>query len=169
MPGVALDRVQKQVLLKASRERVWQALIDSAQFGSWFGARFDAPFEAGKPIRGRIVGTAVDAEVAAMQHAHAGMPLDITVERIEPEHVFSFRWHPNAVDAKRDYSKEPTTLVEFTLDETPDGILLTVTESGFDRIPLDRRAEAFKANEAGWTIVTPLIGKYLAQHASSQA
>ena len=164
MPGVALDRIEKRVLLKASRARVWQALTDAAQFGAWFGVRFDGPFEVGKPLRGRIVGTTVDADVAAMQQAHVDKPFDITVERIEPERLFSYRWHPNAVDATRDYSLEPTTLVEFTLEETPDGILLTVTESGFDRVPLDRRAEAFTANEGGWAIVTPLIGKYLAQH-----
>jgi uncharacterized protein YndB with AHSA1/START domain len=157
------DRIQKSVLLKAPLARVWKALTDSKQFGEWFGVRFDAPFVAGTPARGVIAPTTVDADVARMQQPYVGRHFEITVDRIEPQRLFSFRWHPYAIDPDMDYSQESTTLVVFTLDEKPNGVLLTVTESGFDRIPLERRAAAFKANEGGWTMQTTLVEKYLAR------
>jgi uncharacterized protein YndB with AHSA1/START domain len=155
------DRIEKQVLLHAPRARVWRALSDSTEFGTWFGVKFDGPFVAGQPIRGAMSPTKVDPEVGKAQEPYAGMPFDITIERIEPERLFSFRWHPFAIDPKVDYSGEPTTLVEFTLEEVPDGTLLTVTESGFDRVPLARRAQAFTANEGGWTMMVKVIEKYV--------
>ncbi|MGH8194512.1 MAG: SRPBCC family protein [Woeseiaceae bacterium] len=157
------DQIEKKILLRAPLERVWQAISDSKQFGTWFGVEFDEPFAPGASISGRIVPTGVDAEVAKMQEPHTGMACDITVDRIEPMTLFSFRWHPYAVEPGGDYSKEPTTLVTFRLADGPDGTLLTITESGFDRIPLARRAEAFASNEQGWAIQTTLIEKYLAQ------
>ena len=159
------DRIQKQVLLRAPLARVWQAITDSRQFGSWFGVKFTEPFRAGDHIVGAIAPTTVDPQVAAMQKPYAGMRFEITIDRIEPRKVFSFRWHPFGVDPKVDYSKEPTTLVEFTLEERPDGVLLTVTESGFNNVPVERRAAAFKANEGGWSAQMTLIEKYLAQAA----
>jgi hypothetical protein len=105
----------------------------------------------------------VDAEVAKMQKQYAGKPFEMTVETMEPERLFSLRWHPNAIEPGVDYSSEPTTLVEFVLEEAPGGVMLTVTESGFDKIPLARRAKAFAANDNGWSIVVKLIEKYLAQ------
>ena len=95
---------------------------------------------------------------------YAGLPFEITIDEIKPEHVFSFRWHPFAIEPSVDYSNEPTTLVSFTLEEVTAGTLLTVVESGFDRIPLERRAKAFTANEQGWTMVVTLIEKYLASN-----
>lgn len=163
MAAATTDRIEKQILLRAPRARVWRALTDSEQFGTWFGVKLDGPFAAGQPLKGVIVTTKVDPEVAKAQQPYAGMPFEITVERIEPERLFSFRWHPFAIDRNVDYSHEPTTLVEFTLEDAAEGILLTVTESGFDRIPLSRRAAAFTANEGGWTMVVTLIEKYLAQ------
>ena len=157
------DRIQKHVLLRAPLSRVWRAITDSAQFGSWFGVRFDGPFKPGERIVGKIAPTTVDPQVAAMQKPYEGMTFDITIDRIEPEKLFSFRWHPAAIDPKVDYSNEPATLVEFSLEEKPDGVLLTVTESGFDGIPLARRAEAFKMNEGGWAAQMTLIEKYLAK------
>ena len=159
------DRIEKKILLRAPRQRIWRALTDAAELGTWFGARFDGPFTPGARRRGVIVPTGVDAEVAKAQQPYEGKPFEITVERLEPERLFSFRWHPYAVEPGVDYSAEPTTLITFTLDEVPDGIMLTVTESGFDRIPLERRAEAFKANEQGWAMQLKLIEKYLAQAA----
>ena len=159
------DRIQKQILLKAPLARVWKALTDSTEFGEWFGVRLEGPFVAGAPLRGVIAPTKADAEVARMQEPYAGKTFDITVERIEPQRLFSFRWHPYAIEPGVDYSKEPTTLIVFTLEEGPDGVLLTVTESGFDRIPLERRAKAFTANEGGWEKQMTLIGKHLARQA----
>jgi uncharacterized protein YndB with AHSA1/START domain len=156
------DRIEKKVLLRAPRERVWRAISDSSQFGSWFGVEFDAPFMAGTPITGKIVPTTVDAEVAERQKRYTGFRFEFLVDRVEPMRLFSFRWHPFAVEPDVDYSKEPTTLVQFELEETSGGTMLTVTESGFDRIPLERRAKAFAANEGGWTAQMKLIEKYLA-------
>ena len=165
MTNATTDRIDKKVLLSAPRARVWKALTDAEEFGTWFGVKFEGPFTPGKPQRGVIVPTKVDAEVAAAQKPYAGMPFEITVDRIEPERLFSFRWHPFAVEPGVDYSQEPTTLIVFTLEDAANGVLLTVTESGFDRIPLARRAKAFTANEGGWTMVMTLIEKYLAKTA----
>jgi uncharacterized protein YndB with AHSA1/START domain len=159
------DRIEKSILLRAPRQRVWRALADSAEFGSWFGMRFDGPFEPGASRRGVIVPTTVDAAVAKAQQPYEGKSFDITIEQMEPERLFSFRWHPNAVEPGVDYSVEPTTLVVFTLEEKENGILLTVAESGFDRIPLARRAKAFTSNEGGWAIQMVLIEKHLAREA----
>jgi uncharacterized protein YndB with AHSA1/START domain len=137
------DRIEKKILLRAPRERVWRTQ----------GAR----------LTGKITPTTVDAEVAKMQEPYAGKAFDFTVERIEPMQRISFRWHPYAVEPGVDYSKEPITLIEFELAEAAGGILLKISESGFDQIPLARRAKAFKANEGGWEIQTHLIEKYLAK------
>jgi uncharacterized protein YndB with AHSA1/START domain len=112
-----------------------------------------------------LVGTAVNAEVASMQKQHAGLPFEITIEQVEPERLFSFRWHPFAIERDVDYSAEPTTLVTFTLEEEADGVLLTVIESGFDRIPLARRAQAFSANDGGWSIMVKVLEEHLVQPA----
>ncbi|MEO5560198.1 MAG: SRPBCC family protein [Dokdonella sp.] len=156
------DRIAKKVLLDAPHERVWQAISDSAKFGSWFGVAFDAPFVEGARLTGKIVPTTVDAEVAEMQKPYEGMPFDFVVERIEPMRRISFRWHPFAIEPGVDYSNEPMTLIVFELDVTSGGTLLTISESGFDRIPLARRANAFAANDGGWQMQTTLIAKYLA-------
>jgi len=165
MSSVGSDRIEKKILLRAPLIRVWRALSDSKEFGSWFGVRFDAPFTPGARMRGKIIGTSVDPEIAKAQQQFKDVPFEITIDRIEPERLLSFRWHPNAVEPGIDYSSEPATLVIFALEQVPDGVMLTVTESGFDRIPLDRRAKAFTANEQGWTIVTGLFEKYLAEAA----
>jgi uncharacterized protein YndB with AHSA1/START domain len=165
MAVAVTDRIEKRILLRAPRARVWKALTDAEEFGAWFGVRFDGPFVAGGPLRGVMVGTQADAEIAKLQQPYVGRPFEITVDRIEPQHLFSFRWHPYALEPGVDYSKEPTTLIEFTLEEEPGGIRLTVTESGFDRIPLERRAKAFAANEGGWEKQMTLIEKHLGRSA----
>jgi uncharacterized protein YndB with AHSA1/START domain len=156
------DRIEKRVLLRAPRDRVWRAISDAKQFGSWFGVEFDGPFVAGARLTGRITPTKVDAEVAKSQEPYAGRAFECTIERIEPMRLFSFRWHPFAIDPSVDYSKEPTTLVVFELEEAAGGTELRITESGFDKIPLERRAKAFAANDGGWTAQAKLIEKYLA-------
>jgi uncharacterized protein YndB with AHSA1/START domain len=165
MTAVVADRIEKKVLLKAPRARVWKALTDAKEFGEWFGVKFEGAFAAGAAVRGVVVPTRADAEIARLQEPYAGKTFDITVDRIEPQKLFSFRWHPYAIEPGVDYSKEPTTLVVFTLDDKADGVLLTVTETGFDRIPLERRAQAFAANEGGWTMQMTLIEKHLARPA----
>ncbi len=156
------DRIEKRVVLRAPIERVWRAISDSNELGRWFGVDFAGePFAAGKRMKGRIVPTTVDPEIAKMQEPHVGVAFDFTIERIDPRRLFSFRWHPFAVEKGVDYSNEPTTLVTFELEEVPGGTQLTITESGFDRIPLERRAKAFAANEGGWTAQAQLIEKYV--------
>lgn len=155
------NRIEKTIVLRASRDRVWRALTDASEFGRWFGMRLDGPFAPGAHVRGVITPTTVDATIAAAQKEFEGFPVEIIVERIEPKRLFSIRWHPFAVERDVDYSTEPTTLVEFALDDAPDGVMLTVSESGFERLPLARRAKAFTANEQGWSMVLTLIEKYV--------
>ncbi|MEO6689461.1 MAG: SRPBCC family protein [Dokdonella sp.] len=164
---MSTDRIEKKVQLNAPRERVWRAVSDSAQFGTWFGVAFDAPFVEGARLTGKIVPTTVDAEVAAMQKPHEGKPFEFVVERIEPMQRIVFRWHPFAIEPGVDYSHEPMTLIVFELEDVSGGTLLTITESGFDRIPLARRADAFAANDGGWQMQTTLIAKYLASTSSA--
>jgi uncharacterized protein YndB with AHSA1/START domain len=158
---MSTDRIEKKVLLHAPLKRVWTALANSTEFGTWFGMKFDGLFVPGALMRGVIVPTKVNAEVAKAQQKYDGMPVEITIEKMEPGRLFSFRWHPYAIERGVDYSAEPTTLIEFVLEEMKDGVMLTVTESGFDQIPLVRRVKAFTANEEGWGMVVQLLEEYL--------
>jgi uncharacterized protein YndB with AHSA1/START domain len=133
------DRIEKTVVLRAPRARVWRALTDAEEFGTWFRVALDGPFREGATVRGRIT-----------HPGYEHVTMEIVVERIVPERLFSYRWHPHAVRPDVDYGAEPTTLVEFRLEEVADGTRLTVVESGFDRIPAARRDEAFRMNERGW-------------------
>jgi uncharacterized protein YndB with AHSA1/START domain len=160
---MVIDRIEKIVVLRAPRKRVWRALADSGEFGHWFGVEFDGPFTPGAFLHGRIVTTKVNAEVAKLQKPHEGLSFDITIDRMEPERLFSFRHHPFAIDRNVDYSTEPTTLVTLTLEEIPEGVKLTVTESGFERLPITRRDEAFKANEGGWGFMVKVLEEYVVQ------
>jgi uncharacterized protein YndB with AHSA1/START domain len=151
------DRIEKKTLLHAPLKRIWRALADSTEFGTWFGMKFEGPFVAGASVRGVISPTTVDAEVAKSQKPHEGMAIQFIVERLEPKRLLAFRWRP-----VNDSSDEPSTLVTFALEQGADGVMLTVTESGFDQIPLERRAKMFAANEHGWSIQVTVIAKYLA-------
>jgi len=144
------DRIEKHMVLRAPRARVWRALTIAEQFGAWFRVNLEGEFAAGETIRGRLV-------IPGYEH----VTLEMLVERIEPEHYFSYRWHPYAVDPKADYSAEPTTLVEFSLEEQAGGTALTIIESGFDRIPLSRRAEAFRMNDRGWASESEKLARYV--------
>lgn len=157
---MSTDKIEKHILIRAPRSRVWRALSDSKEFGAWFGVDLEGPFVAGKKVSGVIVGTKTDAEVAKMQKIHAGKRMELEVEKLEPERLLALRWHPHAVEQGVDYSAEPTTLIEFTLEDVEGGVMLTVTESGFDRIPIARRAKAFEANAGGWEIMVKVLGKY---------
>jgi uncharacterized protein YndB with AHSA1/START domain len=146
------DRIEKKIVLRAPRSRVWHAIADAEQFGAWFGARLEGEFAPGARVEGRI--TSPGYEHVAME---------MTVERMDPERLFSYRWHPYAVEPGVDYSNEPTTLVEFRLDEVAGGTELTVVESGFDRIPVTRRADALRMNDAGWAEQIKSIERYVAE------
>ena len=150
--ALSTDRIEKNVVLKAPRSRVWRALADPQEFGAWFGVRLEGKkFEPGVRVQGQIT-------VPGYEH----VLMDIIVERVDPEHLFSYRWHPYAVEPGVDYSSEATTLVEFRLEEVAGGTELTVVESGFDRIPLARRAEAFRMNDEGWAEQIKNIERHVA-------
>lgn len=134
------DRIEKRVTLRVPRSRVWRAVTTAEEFGAWFGAKLEGAFASGAAVRGKIT-------IKGYEH----VMMEMLIERVEPERFFSYRWHPYAVDAKVDYSAEPTTLVEFRLEDAEGGTLLTIVESGFDRLPPSRRVEAFRMNDAGWT------------------
>jgi len=158
---MSTNQIQKKIVLNSSGEHVWQAISDSSRFGAWFGVKFEGPFVSGSTMTGSIVPTQVDPEVARLQEPHAGKRFQILVVDIEPMRQFSFRWHPFAIDPGYDYSKEPTTLVTFGISPGESGTVLTITESGFEQIPLHRREQAFKANDGGWSHQLKLIEKYL--------
>ena len=155
------DRVEKQLFLLAPQDKVWHAISDAREFGNWFGVEFDREFAPGARMTGRIKPTKADLAVAEIQKKYAGMRMALVVERVEPMRVFAYRWHPFAIDPDVDYSTEPMTLVTFTLEPTEGGTMLRVVESGFDAIPIGRRADAFEANEEGWGMQMQMIEKYL--------
>jgi uncharacterized protein YndB with AHSA1/START domain len=157
------DRIRRRILLHASRDRVWRALSDAGELGTWFGMRLEGELEQGATLRGTIVPTAVDPTVARLQAPYAGLPVVLTVDLVEYERALSFRWHPHAVARGLDYSSEPTTVVVFELEDAPGGVLLTVTEWGFDRLPPGRREAAYVANEGGWGKLVTSLEKYLEQ------
>ncbi len=133
------NHIEKQIELRAPVSRVWRALTDYREFGEWFLVKLDGPFAPGQVARGQIT--------------HSGyehVRWEAVVQKMEPERLFSFTWHPYAVDPKIDYSEETPTLVEFRLEKTAGGTLLVLTESGFDQIPGERRLEALPRNDAGW-------------------
>ncbi len=158
---MSMDRIEKQVKLRAPMDRVWRAISDSQEFGRWFGASIDGPFVAGTSVTATITPTTVDEEVAELQRPHAGAKATWQIVAVEPPRRFAYRWHPFAVEPGVDYDAEPTTLVEFTLSPTPDGVLLTIVESGFEAIPAARRSAAFEANTGGWAKQVELVRKYL--------
>jgi uncharacterized protein YndB with AHSA1/START domain len=132
---MSTDRIEKRVVLRAPRSRVWRAIADAKEFGTWFRLTLDGAFAEGKTVRG----------------SHDAFKVELRIERIEPERYFSYRWHPYPKDPAKDYAEEPMTLVEFTLEDAEGGgTAVTIVESGFDRIPLARRAEAFRMNTEGW-------------------
>lgn len=152
MTTTTSDRIERQVFLKAPRSRVWRALTDSSQFGEWFGIRADAPFTAGARVR------------AVVTHPqYKDLAFDMMIEEVVPEHLFSWRWHPNAIDGARDYSAEPTTLVAFRLEDAPGGTLVKVVESGFDAVPAERRLDAYRGNTQGWDHQMNAIKDYVSK------
>jgi uncharacterized protein YndB with AHSA1/START domain len=134
------DRIERQILLKVSRSRVWRAVSNPEEFGGWFGMALNGDhFTPGARVSGRIT-----------HPGYEHIVVEIVVDRVEPERLISWRWHPNAIDPKVDYSKEPMTLVIFELQDAVGGTLLSVVESGFDNIPKERRLAAFRGNSGGW-------------------
>jgi uncharacterized protein YndB with AHSA1/START domain len=133
------DRIEKQIELKAPVARVWRALTDFREFSEWFGVNLEGPFVPGQTSRGQMA-------ITGYEH----LKWEAVVQKMEPESLFSFTWHPYAIDPQKDYSQEPSTLVEFRLEPKGGGTLLTLTESGFSKLPADRRLEAFRMNDGGW-------------------
>jgi len=154
MTTTSTDRIEKNIVLHTPRSRAWRALTDHKEFGAWFGVVLDGAFVPGARVRGKIT-----------HKGYEHVPLEIAVEKMEPETLFSFRWHPYAIEPGVDYSKDPMTLIEFRLEEVADGTRLTVVESGFDRIPLARRAKAFEMNDRGWAAQLKSISEHIGRTA----
>jgi uncharacterized protein YndB with AHSA1/START domain len=146
------DSIERKIFLKASRSRVWRALSNAEEFGDWFGVDFKG--------RTMIAGRTVEGRVTYPGYEH--LRFEVFIERMEPERLLSWRWHPAALDPAVDYSTEPTTLVVFELEEAEGGVWLTVVESGLDQIPLARRALVFRLNTSGWDEQMLSIEKHIA-------
>lgn len=144
------NQIEKKIELNASPTKVWQALTDYRQFGKWFGVNLEGPFVIGQEARGKIT-------YPGYEH----VTWKAVIQKMDSEKLFSFTWYPYAIDPNVDYSKETPTLVEFKLVPTQKGTLLTLTESGFDKVPAHRRAEAFRMNDGGWTEQMKNIEKYV--------
>lgn len=144
------DRIEKHVVLRASRARVYRALTDAKEFGTWFRVALEGPFVVGQTVRGQVT-----------YEGYEHLRFEAQVEAMVPEARFAFRWHPYAIDSAVDYSGEPTTLVEFTLADAPSGTALTIVESGFDQLPPSRRAEAFRMNDGGWSTQTENVRRHV--------
>ncbi len=165
------DRIEKQVRLRASISRVWQAITDAREFSQWFGIELEGDFVAGVSLTGTFSRMFDEAAILEQQKRLGLVVSSIrapeknfvfcTVERIEPKRYFSFRWIPYGIDAEADAKAEPTTLVEFFLEEIPDGTMLKIVESGFDRVPTHRRQRAFRMNEAGWGAQARNVSRYV--------
>ncbi|RJS21856.1 vanillate O-demethylase oxidoreductase VanB [Corallococcus sp. H22C18031201] len=133
------DRIEKSTLLRASQGRVWRAITHAEEFGTWFRVKLAGPFVPGREVHGKLT-------YPGFEH----LAFALVVDKMDAEVLFSYRWHPYAIDPKVDYSTEPMTLVEFRLAPVAEGVQLTITESGFDRLPPGRRDEAFRMNSGGW-------------------
>lgn len=147
---MSTDKIEKNIILRAPRTRVWRALANANEFGAWFGVALEGVFAPGAQLTGHLT-----------VPGHEHLTMAILVEQVEPEHLLSYRWHPYAIESGVDYASEPTTLVEFHLRDTGDGTQLTVIESGFDQIPSARRATAFRMNEEGWAEQLTNIARYV--------
>ena len=146
------NRIENTIELKAPVSRVWRALTDHREFGEWFQVKLDGPFVPGKVSTGHVT-------YAGYEH----IKFELVTQKIEPQRLLAFNWHPYAIDPNVDYSNEPSTLVEFRLEPKDKGTLLYLTESGFDALPKDRRFEAFRKNDEGWTEQMSNINEYLEQ------
>ena len=150
--NTSTDRIERKILLKASLSRVWRALSDAKEFGDWFGVDFKGKsFVAGQSVQGNVTYPGYEHVV-----------MEVFIERVVPQRLLSWRWHPATIDPAIDYSQEPTTLVVFEIEESDGGVLLSVVESGFDKIPPARRAAAFRMNTSGWDGQMKNIEKHVA-------
>jgi uncharacterized protein YndB with AHSA1/START domain len=151
--NTSTDRIERKVLIKATRARVWRAVADAAEFGSWFGVDFKGKtFVAGKSVQGKIT-------YPGYEH----LTMEVLIDQVVPERLLSWRWHPAAIDPAVDYSQEPTTLVVFELEEVDGGVMLSVVESGLDKIPLERRATVLRLNSSGWDAQMENVKKHVAK------
>jgi uncharacterized protein YndB with AHSA1/START domain len=165
------DKIEKQVILRAPQSRVWKSITSANEFSAWFGINLEGEFTEGKTVTGTFSRVLNETTIMEYQKKNGVKPSKIrmpdknwvfcTVERIDPERYFSFRWIPYGIDAEADPKNEPTTLVEFHLEKAPEGTRLTIVESGFDRVPEHRRERAFRMNDGGWAAQSENIKKYV--------
>jgi uncharacterized protein YndB with AHSA1/START domain len=149
-----ISSIEKRILIRAPRERVWRAIANAEEFSKWFGVKIDGVFEPGARVK-----------MTATNKGYEGMVVYVTIEQMEPDRFLSWRWHPGAPQPDVDYSAEPTTLVEFHVEDAEGGAMLTVRETGFDQISLARRAGVYKDNVGGWEAQTQSLARYIGQDA----
>lgn len=165
------DKIEKRVVLHAPLSRVWRAITTAQEFSAWFGVQLNGEFAAGQTVTGTFSRAINEENIINFQKRLGLKPSKIkmpepnavfcTVERMEPESYFSYRWIPYGIDVEADPKNEPTTLVEFRLEKIKEGTELTITESGFDRVPQHRRERAFRMNDGGWAGQAENIKKYV--------
>jgi len=153
MNAVELIRIERKKLVRAPRARVWQALTNIEHFCKWFHVEAKGAFQPGARV-----------EMTSTYEDHKGVRFFLIVEEMKPDHKFSWRWHPGAPQPDG-VSGEPMTLVEFLLEEVEGGTMVTVVESGFDRIALERRAKVFEDNTKGWEIQLDSLADYVPKNA----
>jgi uncharacterized protein YndB with AHSA1/START domain len=144
------NQIEKQIELKAPISKVWNALTDYKQFSEWFGVALESPFKMGETTEGQIT-----------IEGYEFIRFTANVQKMEAEQLFSYTWHPASLEKNHDYSNETPTLVEFKLTESTNGTLLTVIETGFNKLPENRREESFRRNSDGWAMQLESIEEYL--------
>jgi len=165
------DRIEKRVTLRAPLSRVWSAIANAEEFGRWFGFTLEGAFAPGKVMKGTFARKLDENAIIEAQKSSGIKPSKLrlpegeltlfTIDRMEPERYFSFRWIPFGIDAEADPENEPMTLVEFRLEPVAEGTALTIVESGFERVPAHRRARAFRMNDGGWAAQAANLRKYV--------
>jgi uncharacterized protein YndB with AHSA1/START domain len=152
------NHIERSILIEAPRGRVWDALTDAKKFGEWFHVNLRGAFEPGETVTGSVT-----------EKALHGLPVKMEIGLMDHEKLFSWRWHPAAINPNVDYSREPMTNVEFTLEDAPHGHThLTVVEKGFDEIPPERRDAAYRMNYEGWGIQMSRIEDYVTSQSERQ-
>jgi len=155
MTASASSTVERSTLVRAPRSRVWQALTSIQEFSKWFCVK-DADGEFTPGARLRMVST---------HECGKGEEFFVDVVKMEAPETFSWRWTPGSKQPGEDTSSEPMTLVEFRLKEVEGGTLVTVTESGFDKLSLTRRIRVFEQNDKGWEIQLASLTRYAGEGA----
>ena len=145
-----LSRIDRTIEIAAPPERVWRALTDVAELSEWFQVTIEGHIAPGSELW-----------MTSVLPQHAGQRWPVRILELTPPRRVVWQWHPGEVDPARDYSREPQTTVTFTLEPSEQGTRLSLAETGFDALALERRAKAFADNSQGWTEVLDWLQRYV--------